>query len=362
MNLDSLGWNSFFEKAYEEYSTDKQAQPARVARQNKAQYEVYCKEGHLTAQTSGAFNFAAESSTDFPTVGDWVVISKIPDEEKAIIHVVLPRKSAFTRKVAGTITDEQVIASNVDVIFIVTGLDNNYNLSRIERYLAQTLMSGTQPVILLNKADLCLNPQEKLAEVQAIAGTAPVHLFSAIEDTDLNFLLDYIDRGVTATLTGSSGVGKTTIINSFLESQLLPTQQISNTVGKGMHTTTWREMVLLPNGGIVIDTPGMRELQLWADDDYQPSHFEEIERIIGACHFRNCNHKDEPGCAIRAALEDGSLEERRWRSYQKMTKEIQQLEFRKNIKAKRNAKARSKAISKYSRQLKKMRAGRGKEW
>jgi len=354
MNITLLGWNSFFQKEFEEFSGGQGFIPARIVRQNKHNYDVLCEKGDLTAEVSGAFSYLAESSVDFPTVGDWVVINAIENENKAIIHKLLPRKNSFSRKAAGIETEAQVLASNIDTVFVVTGLDRDFNPRRIERYMTLIHNYGAEPVILLNKADLCSDPPARVSEIEMVAPNVPVYYLSAICDDDMSQINNLIPTGKTGAMLGSSGTGKSTIINRLLGEDILATSETSEAVGKGIHTTTWRELILLPSGGIVIDTPGLREVQLWADEEDLSITFDDIEDIATQCRFRNCKHQSEPGCAILQAVEDEILDYRRVLNYHKMRREIRFLEARKEQRV-MISKSRGKALSRFTRQRKKVK-------
>ena len=353
MELNDLGWNSHFQRQLEEYGSDQGYIPARVARQNKNSYELLSEFGGLIAEVSGTFSFFAESSTDYPTVGDWVLINLIEEEQKGIIHKLLARKSSFVRKAAGMETDAQVIAANIDTVFVVVGLDRNFNLRRIERYITLIKKSNAKIVILLNKSDLCDVVESKIAEVAEIAPEVPIIELSATCDKEFSQILGYLNHGETVTLVGSSGTGKSTIINRLLGEDLLLTQSTSDKVSQGKHTTTWREIVVLPTGGIIIDTPGMREVQLWADEDDLSVAFDDITALSKKCKFRDCQHGEEPGCAIRDAVRRGAIKEGHLANYDKMKREINFLSRRKAEREKLS-KARGKRIAKFSRQKKKI--------
>jgi ribosome biogenesis GTPase len=347
-----LGWNPFFDNHFKPYK-EQGFSAMRVIRENRGKYIACGEQGEFICEVRGKFRFEADSKGKFPAVGDWIVVSARPDEGKAMIHALLPRKSAFLRKVAGQITEEQVIAANIDIVFIVCGLDLDFNLRRIERYLSLTLESGAEAVILLNKADLCPEAQERKDEVESIAFGIDIYTISAFQKTGLDILYKYIQRGKTAAFLGSSGVGKSTIINSLLGTERLKVKEVSKVGSRGRHTTTFRELMLLPNGGMVIDTPGMRELQVWGDEEGLQQVFDDIEELASRCRFRDCSHQSEPGCAVQKAISDGFLEPDRLKSFLKLKKEFEYLADRQTMKASAIEKARWKKISQYTRKLKK---------
>jgi len=353
MNITQLGWNSFFQQEFVGFGGGQDLIPARVTRQDKNSYEVICEKGNLTAQVSGAFSYLAETAAEFPTVGDWVIVNVIDDEGKAIIHKRLQRKSNFTRKAAGAETEAQIVAANIDIVFLVVGLDRNFNLRRIERYLTMINKSGAEMVIILNKSDLCDETAERVEDVENIAGDIPVITMSATCDDDFSKIEQYIIEGKTVTMVGSSGTGKSTIINRLLGEERLLVKDTSEHVSQGRHTTTWRELIVLPSGGIVIDTPGMRAIELWADDDDLAYAFSDIEELSENCRFRDCRHEEEPGCAVWQAIEDGELEEKRLQNYRKMGKEIRFIENHKRERAILD-KNFGKQIARYHRHKKKV--------
>lgn len=352
MLLADLGWNSFFELNFDQYK-NLGLSAMRIVRENREKYIACGELGEFSCEVSGKFRFSTERKSEFPAVGDWVVTSVIPDEKKAIIHALLPRKTVFSRKVPGQMTDEQVIAANIDIIFIITGLDLNYNLRRIERFLSIAWESKALPVVLLNKSDLCPEAELRKIEVESIAIGVDVHTLSATQNTGIAILNQYIQRGKTIAFLGSSGVGKSTIINSLLGMEHLKVNEVSELGSRGRHTTTYRELILLPSGGMVIDTPGMRELQVWGDEEGLKFVFDDIENLSLNCRYRNCSHENEPGCAVQKAISENSLDPKRLESFLKLKKEFKYLEDRQTMKASAIEKANWKSISKLAKNFKK---------
>jgi len=342
MNISDLGWNDFFRQNFEAFESDDMI-PARVCREYKNIYHVVSEAGELTAEVSGRFRHEALSRADFPAVGDWVAITPRSGETRATIHKRLPRQSGFSRKAvlsggnpdSGGKTDEQVLAANVDTVFLVSGLDGNYNIRRIERYLTVAWDSGAAPVVVLNKADICPDIEAVVDEIDKIAIGVPVLAVSAARDEGMDKIAEHIPAGKTAAFLGSSGVGKSTIINRLLGEERLKTSEVRADDQRGRHTTTHRELLLLPSGGIVIDTPGLREIQLWDDEAGLSRTFADIEELAERCRFRDCRHENEPGCAVREALENGSLDQSRFQNYLKMQKEFKHLKIRKDVKTQR---------------------------
>ena len=291
----------------------------RITLQEKGMYRIRTSIGEENALVSGKFQFDAQSPSDYPAVGDYVMVN-CADPDTAIIHQVLPRKSLFVRKAAGTSKTEQVVAANIDTVFLCMSLNNDFNLRRLERYLAVAWESGADPVVVLTKADLCADLPQKQREVGAIAMGVEILTTSAMESDGYRQIMPYITEGRTVAFVGSSGVGKSTLINRLLGEERLATDGLRND-DKGHHTTTHRELLFLPNGAMVIDTPGMRELGMWDAASGVEQTFGDIEELAARCRFRNCSHTSEPGCAVRAALESGHLDAGRWLSYQKLKNE-----------------------------------------
>lgn len=323
--LIALGWDDFFARQSIETHD---LMPARVYRRDTNRYHLYGNRGKLVGRLPGSFREQALSRADYPAVGDWVLTQPVAENgsNEVGIERLLDRKSKFSRKEAGETVDEQVIATNIDTAFIVSGLDDDFNPNRIERYLLLSRDSGATGVILLNKADVCDNMDACLAQLEPVAMGAPILVLSATEGTGLEQLKGYVREGKTCVLLGSSGVGKSTLINSLLGYRRLETNSVRQADSKGRHTTTFRELVLLPGGGMMIDTPGMREIQVWADGSSLGKSFADIEHLAEGCRFSDCGHLSEPGCRIREALGNGSLDESRLERYRKLRRELQHLE------------------------------------
>lgn len=325
-DLGRLGWNPYWELRFEPFA-EQGLLAARVVRQDRGAYLVCGQQGEYMAEVSGRFRHDASSRSEFPAIGDWVGVRVLAEAgPKAVIHALLPRKSRFSRKIAGAHTEEQVAAANVDTVFLVSGLDNDFNPRRIERYLAVACNSGAEPVILLNKMDLCDDIDAKAAATRLLAPGVPVCPVSAATRTGMDLLLPYVGAGRTSVFLGSSGVGKSSLVNCLLQSAYLEVQPVRQQDSHGRHTTTHRELICLPQGGALIDTPGMRELQLWTDADGLDLPFLDIDQLAQCCRFRDCGHENEPGCAVQAAILDGRLPPERLASYRKLAKELERLD------------------------------------
>ena len=344
MNLEYLGWNDFFASNFESLRQNGFT-VARVAIEHRNTYILHSEFGELSGEVTGKFRHQATPS-EFPAVGDWVVIRLRESEKSATIHNVLPRKSKFSRQSVGGITTEQIVAANVDTVFLVSGLDGDFNPRRIERYLVLAWESGANPVILLNKADLCQNIEDCLNQIESIALGVPIITISAANSLGLEALQPFLQPGKTVALLGSSGVGKSTITNQLKGDAIQAVKAVRQGDDRGRHTTTHRELILLSNGSLIIDTPGMREIQIWASEDSLQSTFEDIETLAQECRFRDCQHINEPGCAVQQALQAGKLEYSRFLSYQKLHKELDYLNRKQDQKVYLDNKKRWKKISK----------------
>jgi ribosome biogenesis GTPase / thiamine phosphate phosphatase len=347
--LPRLGWNTRLEQAFAEYAASGLV-PARVTLEHTHIYRVMSEAGESLARVSGRLRHHAAMRADFPAVGDWVVLEPAKGSGDARIVAVLPRRSRFSRRAAGDPTEEQVVAANVDTVFLVTGLDGDFNLRRIERYLLVASESGASPVIVLNKADVPADQAAMAADVRALAGLVPVHVMSCHVPGDVDVLRQYLGEGQTAALLGSSGVGKSTIVNRLVGHDLLPTREVRESDHRGRHTSTARQLIVLPESGVLIDTPGMRELQLWDAVESMGTTFADIETLANDCRFRDCRHRQEPGCAVRAAIEGAQLAPGRLASYHKLQDEqayqVRQVDERAQIEERRRWKVLTKAANK----------------
>lgn len=318
MSLARLGWNDSCAAAFAAVAPAG-CVPARVTLELKGYFEVTSADRARLGECAGRFLREARSPADYPAIGDWVAVSpQAGDDTRALIHALLPRRTRFSRKAAGEHTIEQVVAANVDTVFLVAGLDGNYNLHRMERYLAAAWASGAEPVILLNKADLAADPEAIAAELAIVARGVPVRVVSAQTRRGLKALEPWLQPGRTIALLGSSGVGKSTLINRLVREPLQDTQEVREADHKGRHTTTQRELIVAPEGFIVIDTPGMRELHPWDAVAGIDAAFGDVMAVVARCKFRDCSHTVEPGCAVPGALADGTLDPARWAAWQRM--------------------------------------------
>ena len=350
MRLAQLGWDDTFAAAFERRGAGLDVEPARVAIEFNHIYRVWTTDAELEATVSGRLKHHAAHRSELPAVGDWVVVrrGRVGDRatDQAAIVAVLPRRSWFSRKMAGTITDEQIVAANVDVVFIAMALDADFSLRRLERYLLLARESGAAPVILLTKPDVSDALTAQVADVRSVSGELPVHVVGPKSGHGIEHVAACLTHGRTGALLGSSGVGKSTIINRLVGEDVQKTREVRAADSKGRHTTMHRELVVLPAGGLIIDTPGMRELQLWDVGQAVRESFDDIETLAAGCHFTDCRHLGEPRCAVKAASADGRLAPSRLESYRRLQGEIAVLERQQDERAQLDEKRRSKVAGK----------------
>jgi len=332
--LAALGWDPALEDDFAPYAPDG-LEPARVAVEHRGAYLLYTARGEQPAELAGRLRHAAESRGELPAVGDWVAASA---SDPALVHAVLPRRTKFSRLAATDHgqTIEQVVAANVDVVFLVAGLDGDLNPRRLERYLALGWESGASPVVVLTKADLCPDPETAAFEVESVAVGLPVQVVSNLTGDGIEELRTYFAPGRTVAALGSSGVGKSSLVNRLAGEELMATGDL-RADGRGRHTTTTRQLLLLPGGGLFLDTPGMRELRLWESEDGLAQTFDDVAAAAAQCRFADCSHEREPGCGVQAALADGTLAEARYASWRKLQAELR------HLAVKQDARLRSEA-------------------
>jgi len=357
VDLALYGWDAGWEAAFRPYA-DQGLVPARVAIEYNHLLRLYTATGDVRAQHSGKLLHGAAGRHAMAAVGDWVAIRRTPGERTAVIEAILPRRTHFSRKAAGELTEQQVVAANLDVVFIVMGLDRDYNPRRLERYLVLVQASGARPQVLLSKADLVADVAPQIAECEAVAPEADVYAVSVRDGRGLDRVRAVLPAGQTGALLGSSGAGKSTLINHLLGSDVLATGAVRASDQRGRHTTRHRQLVPLPGGGLLIDTPGMRELQLWTAPETTTASFDDIEALAPGCHFTDCRHRTEPRCAVRAAVEAGELDAVRLESYHKLQDEARALEARQDVRGRIVERAQGKIMS---RAVKQFYRGRDRE-
>jgi len=351
MNLAQFGWDDTCAAAFEPWASKPDVEPARVVIEFNHIYRVWTRDAELESTVSGRLRHHAATRSALPAVGDWVVVRRRRAGDQATIVAVLPRRTWFSRKMAGTVTDEQIVAANVDVVFTVMALDADFSLRRLERYLLLARESGAAPVVLLTKPDLSNALQAQVLDVRSVAGDLPVHVVSPKRNEGIEHVAAYLTPGRTGALLGSSGVGKSTIINRLVGEDVQKTREVRAADSKGRHTTMHRELVVLPIGGLIIDTPGMRELQLWDVGDAVRQTFDDIETLAAGCHFTDCRHRGEPRCVVKDAVAGGRLEPSRLESYLRLQDELvvlaRQQDERAQLDEKRRSKVACKALRKH---------------
>lgn len=359
-DLIKWGWTereSGLAEFYQEQS-EKTLLPGRIVFQGRHLYRMVTENGIVQGQVSGRFRKENTHIEDFPAIGDWVLFNQDSEHSPGIINNVLPRRSRMCRNNAGETTEEQIISSNLDFLFLVFAIDGerNFTVRGLERYMTQAWESGAQPVVILNKKDLCDDPDAALELAEGIALGAPVLLTSALNKEGVDQLEPYLGEGKTITLIGPSGVGKSELTNALLGNQQQKTNATRKGDHRGKHTTTNKEMFMLPSGALLIDCPGIKEVQLWADESSLDSAFPEIEELKQQCKFRDCQHQGEPGCAVQDAINNGALEYDRYLGYLDLQREIRFLERKVSAQERRNRDSKGKAIAKFIRQKQKFQA------
>jgi len=346
MYLKTFGWTPFFDQQSAPLR-EQGLQFGRVNWLSRGLYKLFTEHGEQEARLSGRLRHRAESSSDLPAVGDWVAFRESGDV--IVIDSVLARRTKFSRKAAGRTAEEQIVAANVDKVLLLTGLDNDYNLRRIERYLAIAWESGAQPIVVLNKADLCQELTTCVFKAKSVSAGVPVYALSSLTGEGLEQLHSELVPAQTVGLVGSSGVGKSTLLNRLLGEDLAQTAAVRPGDNRGRHTTTTRYLVLLASGALMIDTPGMRELGIWESNEGLNLVFDEIETLASNCAFSDCTHSSEPRCAVLAAVEERRISPERLENFRRLQRELRYLEVRRNHSAKLAEKKRWKAINKAMR-------------
>jgi ribosome biogenesis GTPase / thiamine phosphate phosphatase len=353
-SLAMLGWTDALAAAFAPLA-DRGVVPARVSLEHNHVYRVLTGSGEWLAEAAGRIKYQASGRHELPAVGDWVAVRLDESGGRSLIRAILPRRGWFSRKVAGRETEEQVVAANVDTVLIVLGLDKPVNQRAIERYLVVGRRSGANPVVVLNKSDLSDDTAADVAEATVVAGDVPVHAVSAHDDHGVEALERYLSAGRTVALIGPSGAGKSSIVNHLVGRELLATGEVRDWDARGRHTSIHRQLVVREAGGLIIDTPGMRELQLWEPGDTVDETFSDIAGLAEGCRFRDCVHDQEPGCAVKAAVESGVLDPARYGSYVKLQREQVAIASKREERAQLDAKRHGKIISKAIKQMQKQR-------
>jgi ribosome biogenesis GTPase len=343
--LEELGWRPHFAAGLEAHAG---AVPGRVAVEHRSAYVVLTEGGELRAEAAGRLRHHSASRSDLPTVGDWVACRCNPGEATATISAVLPRLTKFSRHGAGLDTDEQVLAANLDLVWITQALDRDINPRRLERYLAMAWAGGVDPVIVLTKADTCDDPEAARSSLGAAAAGAPLLITSSVTGEGIDELRAQLQPGRTIALLGSSGVGKSSLVNTLMGDAVMETAEL-RADGRGRHTTTRRELTLIPGGGLVVDTPGMRELQLWDDEGTIDTTFDDVDTLASECRFRDCAHAGEPGCAVAEAIAAGRLPQERLDSYHKLQRELRHLALKRDQRAAAEERRKMRAFNRSRR-------------
>ncbi len=348
--LKQLGWDQAWEKAFAPFD-EKGWYPGRIAVEGKGQYVVLSEQGEMTGIVAGKLLHTSYSAADLPKVGDWVALTYMPDEDKAVINAVAPRRTKISRKTAGREIEEQILVTNVDLAFVVHAMDRTFNARLLERHIMTVLEGGSKPIVVLNKEDLCEDIPATVAAAERSAAGVEVVVVSALTGGHINELARHIHPGETVVFIGSSGVGKSSLINRLYGEEVQHTIEVRESDSKGRHTTTAREMIVLPNGALVIDTPGTREFHVWFAGEGMVGAFPEVEELAIRCHFRNCSHTVEKRCAVLGAVADGSLPAGRYQGYLKLQRELKHLELSQSTRATVDRKNRDKVIHKALKKL-----------
>ncbi len=355
--LAGLGWTDREEALFDAHAAAG-LRPGRVLVEHRGSYMVQVAESEVSASVSGRFRHEAASAEDFPAVGDWVGMS-LSDAESAVIHAVLPRRSRFARSARGDLPGAQVVAANVDVVLVVSALDGDFNLRRLERFLALAWSSGAEPVVALNKADACDDVPGHVLAVESVAPGVDIHVLSARDGVGVDGLRTILRPGLTVALLGSSGVGKSTLVNALVGWERQQTAEVRPDDQRGRHTTTVRQLLPIPGGAMLVDSPGMRSVGMWEADEGLGNAFADVDAVAMDCRFSDCAHAREPGCAVQAAIAAGTLPAERLDSRRKLERELDAMERRRTPEARADARRRGKMIGKAVRSH--MRAKYGSE-
>ena len=343
MNLTDYGWDDYFKQEYDKLEDETQI-PARITADYGRALRVVTDEDEIIVERH-------INDHESYCVGDFICLAYDEANDRYSISTLLERKTMFSRTAAGPVLKEQIVASNVDTVFIMQSLNNDFNMRRLERYLISVWESGAVPVVVLTKSDLCEDVDMMMSEVFAVAAGADIYAISSITGDGLDALRPYLKKGKTIALLGSSGVGKSTLVNTLSGHELLKVQEVLRDDDRGRHTTTHRQLVLLPGGGVLMDTPGMRTMGLWQAESGMDNIFGDIEELAQYCRFGDCSHESEPGCAVKEALENGSLAQDRWESYKKLKKELAHMERKKQQKQRIHEKQFAKVVKSHSKEV-----------
>ncbi|MFO0944616.1 MAG: ribosome small subunit-dependent GTPase A [Planctomycetota bacterium] len=341
--LERLGWNDGWDSAFREHGGGSGV-PARICAEHRGQYEYLSEIGEGTAQVAGRLRHQAVERADYPAVGDWVCLETEPGSDRGVIHALLPRRNKLSRKVAGREVEEQIVAANVDVVFLLSSMNGDLNGRRLERFASAVAAIDCQVVVCLSKCDLREDFVSIVDDMRLLFPSFPVLALSAYSGQGLDALIPWLGKGQTVAMLGSSGVGKSTLLNRLLGHERQLTASVREADDRGRHTTTHREMIPLPQGAWLIDNPGIRELQLWDDGADVEATFEDIRQLAAQCRFTDCSHQQEPGCAVREAIESGELEHKRWENFEKMQREVAFMATRHDVHAQREQRKKWKKI------------------